>query len=174
MPIDWIIVKTNIFATAAHAAVGQKRKYTKEDYISHPQEVALILTKIAAKPEVVAAGWLHDVVEDTNVELDLIHQEFGHRVAELVSWLTDEEVAGNRAARKAYARERWKKAPNDAKTVKLADIISNTKDVAEHDPKFAEVYLEEIRLLLPCLVGGSSTLRDIATSQLPKQESYKT
>ena len=59
-----------MFAIAAHKAVGQKRKYTGDDYIVHPAEVAHIVDQVpGSTDEMVAAAWLHDVVEDTGVDI---------------------------------------------------------------------------------------------------------
>ena len=49
-------------------------------------------------------------------------------------------------------------ATPEAKTIKLADLIDNTKSIVEHDPRFAKVYLEEKRLLLEVLKDGDETL----------------
>ena len=102
-----IITKAMIFATAAHEAVGQKRKYTGEPYIVHPAEVAMITIRLKGTPEMVAAAWLHDVVEDTQVSIDVVKMLFGDHVADLVGWLTDvsKPEDGNRAARKAIDRQ---------------------------------------------------------------------
>lgn len=148
-----IVLKASVFASAAHAAVGQKRKYTGEPYIVHPQQVALITMRLKGSPEMVAAAFLHDVIEDTQVTLDLITHEFGGEVAELVMWLTDvsKPEDGNRAARKAMDREHIARAPWEAQIIKLADLISNTLSITQHDPDFATVYLKEKNLTLDVL-----------------------
>ena len=59
-----VVRKAQVYAMAAHAAVGQKRKYTGEPYIVHPAEVAKIVAGVpGSTPDMVAAAWLHDVVE---------------------------------------------------------------------------------------------------------------
>jgi len=82
----------------------------------------------------------------------------------LVGWLTDVSRPdhGNRAARKAVDRAHSAAAPAAAQTVKLADLISNTRSILEHDQKFAKTYLEEKRLLLEVMTKGDSTLMAIA------------
>lgn len=156
-----IKVKALTFATAAHAAVGQLRKYTNEPYIVHPVEVAGIVSKVpGATDEMIAAAYLHDVVEDTGVTIELIKKEFGDEVAELVGWLTDVSRPdhGNRAQRKAVDRAHTAGAPAAAQTIKLADLISNTRSIVEHDEKFAKTYLAEKRLLLEVLTKGDPGL----------------
>lgn len=146
----------------AHA--GQKRKYTGEPYIRHPEAVVALLKTVPHTPEMVCAAWLHDVVEDCDIPLDDIVRVFGHKVADLVEQLTDvsRPSDGYRAARKAIDRAHTAAASSEAKTIKLADLIDNSRSIIERDPKFAKVYLEEKRLLLEVLVSGDPTLFAIA------------
>jgi (p)ppGpp synthase/HD superfamily hydrolase len=156
-----IVRKAQVYAMAAHAAVGQRRKYTGEPYIVHPAEVAKIVAGVpGSTPDMVAAAWLHDVVEDTGCTFNDIHMGFGIDIATLVGWLTDvsKPEDGPRWFRKKMDREHTAQAPAEAQTIKLADLISNTKSIMAHDPKFAKVYLEEKRLLLEVMTRGDPTL----------------
>jgi len=139
------IIMAQVFATAAHAAVEQKRKYTGEDYIVHPAEVASIVASFGGTEAQICAAWLHDTVEDTGVTLDDIRNIFGTEIAELVGWLTDvsKPEDGNRKVRKRIDKEHTKQAPAEAQFVKCADLISNTKSITEYDPGFAVTYLQE-------------------------------
>jgi (p)ppGpp synthase/HD superfamily hydrolase len=160
------VERARVFATAAHAAVKQVRKYTFEPYIVHPTEVAGIVASVPHTDEMLAAAWLHDTVEDTGVSIVDIHVEFGHEVAELVGWLTDVSTPehGNRAVRKALDRDHIACAPAAAQTVKLADLIANSSSIMAHDPAFAQVYLAEKRMLLEVLTRGDATLMARARS----------
>jgi (p)ppGpp synthase/HD superfamily hydrolase len=155
-----LIARARIFATAAHAAVGQLRKYTNDAYIVHPAAVAALVESVPHTDEMVAAAFLHDVCEDTQVTLGLIRSEFGDWVAELVGWLTDvsRPTDGNRAVRRAIDRAHSAKAPKAAQTIKLADIIDNNSTIEAHDPNFAVVWREEKRLLLAVMTAGDPTL----------------
>ena len=156
-----IVRKAQVYAMAAHAAVGQKRKYTGEPYIVHPAEVASIVARVpGATPDMVAAAWLHDVIEDTGCTFTDVHMAFGIDIATLVGWLTDvsKPTDGNRATRKAIDRAHSADAPAEAQTIKLADLISNSRSIVQHDPEFAKVYLEEKRLLLEVLTRGDAGL----------------
>ena len=159
-----MVERARVFATAAHAAVGQVRKYTFEPYIVHPAEVASIVRSVPHTDEMVAAAWLHDTVEDTDVTIEDVRAEFGDKVAELVGWLTDVSRPddGNRAVRKAMDRAHSAEAPADAQTVKLADLIANTRSIMKHDVAFAKTYLEEKRLMLEIMDKGDATLLAIA------------
>jgi (p)ppGpp synthase/HD superfamily hydrolase len=155
-----IVERARVFATAAHAAVGQVRKYTFEPYIVHPAEVAGIVASVPHTREMLAAAWLHDTVEDTAVTNEDITREFGNVVGELVGWLTDvsRPEDGNRTVRKELDRNYIADATADAQTVKLADIISNCTSIAIHDPDFVELYFAEKRAVLEVLTKGDPTL----------------
>ena len=156
-----VVHKAQVFAIAAHASVQQKRKYTGEPYIVHPAEVARIVAEVpGSTPDMVAAAWLHDVVEDTGCTFTDIHLNFGIDIATLVGWLTDvsKPEDGNRAVRKAIDRDHTARAPAEAQTIKLADLISNSKSIVQHDPNFAKTYLEEKRLMLEVMTKGDPTL----------------
>ena len=155
-----MVQRARVFATAAHHAVGQVRKYTNQPYIVHPAEVVDIVASVPHTPAMLCAAWLHDTVEDTQVPQSVVEAEFGAEVAALVGWLTDVSKSedGNRAVRKAMDREHSAAAPAEAQTVKLADLISNTSTIVLYDPEFAKTYLEEKRALIEVLVRGDAEL----------------
>ena len=74
-----------IYATVMHQ--GKVRKLGNIPYILHPLEVAQILSTITDDQDVITAGILHDIVEDTDGTLQEIEKRFGERVALLVSRL---------------------------------------------------------------------------------------
>jgi (p)ppGpp synthase/HD superfamily hydrolase len=155
------------FATKAHQLVGQKRKYSGEDYIVHPIEVAGLVADNNGTDEMIAAAYLHDVVEDTGVSLEEIRAEFGDTVARLVDDLTNvsKPSDGNRRTRKALDLKHTAQSSEEAKIIKLADLISNTKSIVQNDPSFARVYLSEKRDLLKVLKSGHK-LYSVAQSLL--------
>lgn len=168
-----IATKSRIFCIAAHEAVGQKRKYTGEPYWKHPQAVAMILSKASSyTEEMLAAAYLHDVVEDTSVSIEMIHEMFGTKVAELVAGLTDVSVPsdGNRETRKAIDRAHTALQSPQCKTIKLADLIHNSESIMKYDKEFAKVYLKEKELLLEVLKEGDSVLWEIANSIIQKHK----
>jgi (p)ppGpp synthase/HD superfamily hydrolase len=155
-----IVDKAFVFASAAHAAIGQKRKFSGEDYIVHPIEVASWVRSIKGDENMIAAAYLHDTVEDTDVTLKLIENFFGEDVAELVENLTDisKPEDGNRKVRKEIDRQHTAKASARAKTIKLADLISNTRDITKQDKNFAVVYMQEKVALMEVLKEGNEEL----------------
>lgn len=149
---------------AKRAHGSQVRKYTNEPYISHPFAVAGLVAAVTEDNDMVVAAILHDVVEDTEVKLATITGIFGVNIAEMVEGMTDisKPEDGNRKARKAIDREHTANSNPAVKTIKLADLIDNTKSITQFDPKFAKVYMAEKRLLLGVLTDGSPKLFKIA------------
>lgn len=165
--------KAICFCRAAHCAVGQKRKYTGEDYYHHPEDVATILAEALgpkASHEILSAALMHDACEDTSITLEFIENNLSKEVAILVEMLTDisKPEDGNRAERKEIDRKHTALASPDAKTIKLADLISNSKSICEHDKEFAKVYIKEKELLLEVLKEGDQTLWNQANEIVQK------
>jgi len=150
-----------LIATTAHYAIGQKRKYTGRPYIVHPAEVVKILKDFGIKDEVVlSAAWLHDVVEDTEITIEFIRWNVCVSVADVVEMVSDisRPDDGNRAVRKQMDREHYLTADWRGRSVKLADCLSNGRDIEKNDRNFSVVYFKEIKLLLPYLKGGDELL----------------
>jgi hypothetical protein len=155
-----LVDRARTYATEAHLRINHRRKYNNEPYHVHLSAVARLVASVTDDEEVIAAAWLHDTVEDTQATLEDIESIFGLSVAELVEELTDisKPGDGNRATRKRIDRLHLAQASRRAKTVKLADLIDNCKDITRHDPRFAQVYLEEMNELLDVLADGDPTL----------------
>ena len=137
------------FAVNAHTRIGHLRKYHKLPYATHLHNVAALVASVTDDPETLAAAWLHDVVEDTPATLEDVEKSFGRSIASLVESLTDVSRPrdGNRSVRKELDRRHLAKANRQAKTIKLADLIDNCRDICQNDARFAQVYLAEHRLL---------------------------
>lgn len=148
------------FATEAHAGAGQRRKYTDEPYIVHPAAVVELVRSVNHDDTMLAAAWLHDTVEDTSATQGDIEAQFGARVASLVEMLTDSTptAAKNRAARKLAHFRHTASASPEAQTIKLADIIDNTRAIVRFDPDFARVYLVEKQIQIALLKEGDAQL----------------
>lgn len=170
-----LVRKAQKFATAAHASVNQRRKYTGEPYIVHPFRVAAIVATVDPRPEVLAAAYLHDVVEDTPVTLAEISDQFGQVVADLVGELTDISTPadGNRDQRKALDRAHSAAGSPASQTIKLADMIDNSETITKHDRKFAAVYMKEKRNLLEVMLNGNQALYERAWDLVIKWEQNK-
>jgi guanosine-3',5'-bis(diphosphate) 3'-pyrophosphohydrolase len=112
---------------AAHRHTGEARKARPDEpYINHLAEVANIVAEVTdgADAELVAAGWLHDTVEDELATLEELAAEFGDRVAALVDEVTDDMSLSQPERRQKQVEDAPYKSPG-AKLIKIADKISN-------------------------------------------------
>ncbi len=105
----------------------QNRKYPNVaiPYASHVAGVAAILARHGFSETVVAAGALHDTIEDCGIHFDEISARFGREVAELVRHCSEEDKSLEWAARKAAYLEKFPHKPWEAQAITLADKIDN-------------------------------------------------
>ncbi|MFD1038277.1 HD domain-containing protein [Virgibacillus byunsanensis] len=127
------------FANKAHD--GQKRKSSDAPYITHPIRVAERLEQYDFSDELVCAGFLHDVVEDTPYDIDDIEEKFGSRVAQLVAAHT-EDKSKSWQERKQHTIDTVKNAEREVKYLIVADKLDNLlameKDLKEQGDKVWE------------------------------------
>lgn len=120
--------KAKIFAINAH--MGQTRKSEPDKpMIIHPISVGMLLEEYGYDEAVVAAGYLHDVVEDTKYTIEDIKKEFGDEVANLVMSASEPDKSLPWEERKAHTIEETKKLPLRNKLVICADKINNLEDL---------------------------------------------
>jgi (p)ppGpp synthase/HD superfamily hydrolase len=115
------------FAAARHA--GQRREADDAPFILHPLEVAQLLRGRDYPDHVVAAGVLHDLVEDTDVTLAELEHRFGAMVAKLVEAVSEPPGGGTYAERKARLRAVVAAANADAAAVYAADKVAKTREL---------------------------------------------
>lgn len=110
-----LVERAITFATKAHEGMRRKNNLP---YILHPVEVAAIVSSMTSDQEVIAAGALHDVVEDTEIGIQVIEKEFGKRVAGLVTSETENK------RKELPADVTWKVRKEEA-----MEVLKNTKDI---------------------------------------------
>jgi len=158
------------FAKEVHQ--HQRRKYTGNPYFDHLAEVAGIAMSVGwhcvdVHPDkFMAVCWLHDCMEDREVNRDTLQELFGFDVALGVTCLSNQVEKGNRSTRIASYKDQLALSPGWVQTIKCADIISNTSSIIEHDPKFAMVYVEECRSLVLAMSNANCHLRALALEGL--------
>ena len=138
------IVKAFEFAYAAHK--GDCRKSSTIPYIVHPLDVASTLMKNNAPDDVVVAGLLHDVVEDTQFTLSDIRDRFGDDVATLVNGASEPEElvnaddgkSKNWRERKVHSIEFIKGTSHDMKLLTCADKLANIRDIIRDYDRLGE------------------------------------
>ena len=113
------------YAFAAEAHAGQLQESDDSPYIEHPLAVARLLQRAGFGDEVVAAGLLHDTVEDCDVEPPELERRFGSAVAGLVSAMTEPERLTDFRTRKAAHRMQIADAGCEAAAIFAADKVAN-------------------------------------------------
>jgi (p)ppGpp synthase/HD superfamily hydrolase len=114
---------------AAHCHSGKARKGRgNEPYVNHLAEVANLLAAATdgEDAELVAAGWLHDTIEDAGTTAQELDKAFGRRVAALVAEVTDDMSLSKDQRRRKQVADAPKKSPA-ARLIKVADKISNIR-----------------------------------------------
>ena len=127
-----LLDKAILFAVSAHH--NTERRGKGFPYIVHPMEAVEIVATITPDQELLAAAALHDTVEDTEVTVEQIRQEFGDRIAGIVHSESDTFVPGVSEEdswhdRKQAAITRLKNASRDAKIVAMGDKLSNMRAI---------------------------------------------
>jgi (p)ppGpp synthase/HD superfamily hydrolase len=150
---------------AARRHNGQRRKGRGEEpYVNHLAEVANMLSAVTngGDAELVAAGWLHDTIEDTETTHAELAQRFGLRVAGLVEECTDNMGLSKSERRQRQIDDAAKKSPG-AKLIKICDKISNIRarifanPSAEQREELAD-YLAWAERVVAGLRGGNAML----------------
>lgn len=135
-----LIQKAYVYSATAHA--GQVRR-SGEPYLSHPLEVANILAEMRMDEATIAAGLLHDTVEDTKATIEEIDDEFGEKVADIVDGMT-----------------------------KISQMTFDTKEQAqaENIRKMILAMAEDIRVLIVKLADRLHNMRTLAFMPPQKQK----
>jgi GTP diphosphokinase / guanosine-3',5'-bis(diphosphate) 3'-diphosphatase len=165
-------------AFAAHKHRDQRRKDAEASpYINHPIALADVLVNEGGVTdvEVLCAALLHDTVEDTATTHEELVDAFGSRIARIVAEVTDDKTLP-KAERKRLQVEHAARLSPEAKLVKLADKISNLRDVASHPPAHWDLprrreYFDWAKNVVDRLRGVHPRLEaafDLAYAQMPE------
>ncbi len=124
------------FATKTHNHYQQQlRKGKVIPYISHPLTVGIILALAGATEDVIAAGILHDTIEDSveekKVTTEMLSDRFGKNVSNLVLSVTEQDKALSWKERKKEALEHIMHFSHDSLLVKSADVLSNVSELLD-------------------------------------------
>ncbi|MBY0503310.1 MAG: HD domain-containing protein [Bryobacteraceae bacterium] len=127
-----LVTKAAHYAAQAHAE-HRRKNIEATPYINHLAEVAELLASAGLPAFVVAAGYLHDTIEDVEVTYEMLHTEFGVAIADLVLSVTDEKHLP-RHARKERQVEHAAIASPETAAIKFADKISNLRSMVKSPP----------------------------------------
>ena len=148
-----MLEEATVYATIMHQ--GKVRKFGGRPFILHPMEVAQILSTMTDDMEVITAGMLHDIVEDTDGTLDEIEKRFGERVAKLVDSESEDEYPGEdrsatwRRRKEGSLLSLRKSRDVGVKMLWLADKLSNLRS-------FSQIYSEQGEAMWAELHQGDS------------------
>lgn len=171
-----LLDKAIVFATNAHK--NTERRGKGFPYVIHLMEVVSIIATISNDQELLAAGMLHDTVEDCGVSFEELEKEFGTRVMEIVKNETNVVIEGKSERdswkeRKQIAIDCLKAAPIESKIVALGDKLSNMRAIAQDFAKVGDEVWKKFH------VGDSKAIewyyRGLADSlkELENEDAYK-
>ncbi len=135
MSDSMILHKAIEFAARKHK--DQKRKGSDTPYIVHPVEVMLFLSECGCSTDTLAAGVLHDTLEDTETTLEELISEFGEHIAALVA-SESEDKGKSWQERKQHTVDKLATASEDTKMICLADKLSNLQSMVYDYPIVGE------------------------------------
>ncbi len=166
-----IIELAGEFCKNAHNSINQVRKKSGEPYWKHPHRVADTLFCMTGDAYMIAAAYLHDVLEDVEefypkeYGRDKIREMFGETILSFVVDLTDAHTKKafpklNRAERKKLEHKRLSKIQTESKCIKLSDIIDNSRDVGDLDSALL-FYKEKSELIEMLWVSDNNIVREL-------------
>ncbi len=161
-----LVTTAREFARNAHS--GQLRKYHNKPYFVHPERVAIEVLKIpTSTDEMVAAAYLHDVIEDCGISYQTLFDRFGSKVADYVLGLTSYSKQINsktfRYERKKMDLEYLAKQSKEVHIIKLEDRYDNLQDLRGTninwycEPDFRHLYANETKDLLDVIGYANPT-----------------
>ena len=162
-----LINKAIYFARKYHA--DQKRK-SGELYYTHPLEVAYMISDYNLKTDVIVASILHDIIEDSEITVEIIQDGFGKRIAEIVDRLTRDRPDGTKLTVEEIINNAYHKKDKEVLLIKLFDRLHNIQTIesikTEKQKKIAEETLKYVAII-------STEFDDISLEEYIYMSSYK-
>ena len=159
-----LLNRAYVYAMRAH---GEQKRASGDPYISHPLEVAAILTELKLDDATIAAALLHDTIEDTDATRAEIDRLFGHEIGLLVEGLTKLkrlELVSREAKQAENLRKLLLAIADDVRVllIKLADRLHNLRTLAHRPPEARRRTAEETLDIYAPLAGrmGMQEMRE--------------
>jgi guanosine-3',5'-bis(diphosphate) 3'-pyrophosphohydrolase len=122
---------------------GNQKRKSGEPYYTHPLEVAYMVSDHKLKTDVIVASILHDIIEDTEVTVEMIEGTFGQRIAEMVDMLTRDRPDGTKLTIEEVINNAYKKADKEVLLIKLIDRLHNIQTIGSLSAKKIEKTITE-------------------------------
>lgn len=149
-PLTELEQKAWAFAQDAHKGVS--RKFSGDPYFEHVRKVFKLVKKVDTRETLGAAALLHDTLEDCpQVSYDILVDNFGKEVADIVKELTSKEDLIDVMGKAEYLLDKMATMSDDALTVKLCDRLQNLSDHFSASDKFRKKYYEETKYIVDSL-----------------------
>jgi len=158
---------------------GDQKRKSGEPYYSHPLEVTYMVSEHKLKTDIIAVSILHDIVEDTEVTVEMIEGTFGQRIAEMVDRLTRDRPDGTKLSVEEILNNAYHLKDKEVLLIKLFDRLHNIQTIKSQSPEKQEKICKETikHILLTCLYMENKkladTLRDISLIPLNKFRSQE-
>jgi (p)ppGpp synthase/HD superfamily hydrolase len=144
--ISPILDKAKKFAMERHGT--QVRKFEKTPYIYHPISVATRLMEFTNDEEMIAAAYLHDVLEDTDTSYHEIKEYFNQNIANLVRELTNDKQDAQIIGKHVYITKKINSMTERARLIKFIDREDNVKEIGNTPKEFQKRYANETAYIL--------------------------
>jgi (p)ppGpp synthase/HD superfamily hydrolase len=122
---------------------GNQKRKSGEPYYTHLLEVAYMISDHKLKTDVIVASILHDIIEDTEVTVEMIEGTFGQRIAEMVDMLTRDRPDGTKLTIEEVINNAYKKADKEVLLIKLIDRLHNIQTIGSLSAKKIEKTITE-------------------------------
>ena len=157
-----LVQAAKLFANTCHHRIEAHRNPVWQSPEVQLKSVAQLISSVSQNETMIAAAWLHDIVEDTGVTIGDLQRQFGAAVARIVGELTPVSLPGygDRTVRFAVDRQHFASTSAAAKTVKIADLSDTCRDLYKRDRASLGSYAAEARELAQTLKGGDAGLLD--------------
>ena len=129
---------------------GDQKRKSGEAYYTHPLEVAYMISEHNLKTDVIVASILHDIIEDTEVTVGMIFDNFSWRIAQMVDMLTRDRPDGTKLTIEEVITNAYQKQDNEVLLIKLIDRLHNMVTLDSiSDNKKRQIALETATVIVP-------------------------
>lgn len=139
--LDFTLINKSIYWTKKYHN-GQFRK-SGDPFYTHPLEVAYMVSDYNSKTDVIVTSILHDIVEDTEVTVEMILDSFGWRIAEMVDRLTRDRPDGSKLSVREILNNAYDKQDKEVLLIKIIDRLHNIQTIGSMSDKKIEKTVTE-------------------------------